>query len=80
MTRIVSRPIVMVRRTKNGMPSIFRDKETVHHVDRVVDWWKETRAWWKDEGPITVYRVITEHGAYDLECREDKWYIYRIHD
>ncbi|WP_035485339.1 hypothetical protein [Alicyclobacillus contaminans] len=80
MSRIVQRPI-RIHRWRNGKPLCFSDGPVVHRVREVIDSWSEMGNWWDGEGGRTMLRVWTDaEAAFDLECVEERWFIYRIWD
>jgi hypothetical protein len=80
VSRLVHRE-VQVQSWRDGEPECFVDGDVVHRVSQVVDRWLEMGNWWDGEGPRTVLRVLTEtQFLFDLECVQQRWYIYRIWD
>jgi hypothetical protein len=88
MSRLVNRPITVTLKPRELFttsapqePATFTDGDYTHHITHIIDWWLESGAWWDDEPPRTVYRVLTaDQGMYDIEFVGGQWFIYRVWD
>jgi hypothetical protein len=70
-------------RTKDGWPQSFRAQDRPIVIAEVLDCWRESRAWWNQEGDIWLWRVLGENqGVYELahDMSQGQWWIARIYD
>jgi hypothetical protein len=80
MSRLVRRK-VEVTVNEYREPVTITDGDRTYIIEMVIDWWKESGAWWENEPHRYVYRVVTEESyMYDLEYTVGEWFIYRVWD
>jgi len=79
VTRIVQRPIEVVKIRPDGAPNSFIDRGTTYHVDILLDYWRESGNWIEGEPHRTVFRILTRnHACLDIEEQSGNWTIYRV--
>ncbi len=75
-----------VRLGVGGIPAAVAwtggDRPRWRPVERILDVWKETGAWWEGEGEITVFRLLLAGGILAEVDRvaDGIWLLHRIYD
>lgn len=67
----------------DGAPRRFKQGETWHIVERVLDRWRVDEGWWEDRVWRSSFRLITRDGLLVVVYRdllEKKWYLQRLYD
>lgn len=82
MSRLIDRPIGPPALDPLGVPCRFRWAGQVHRVERVLDSWQDTGAWWAGEAEKTFWRVQVRGGGVFELWRDagGQWAVYRIWD
>ncbi|PKM47846.1 MAG: hypothetical protein CVV03_01305 [Firmicutes bacterium HGW-Firmicutes-8] len=82
MTKFVDKR-VEVRCDGKNAPLAFRWNGRWAPVNRILEIWKDTGAWWDGEAEKTFYRLETSAGGlYELylDNADQTWFLYRIYD
>ncbi|MEW6182098.1 MAG: DUF6504 family protein [Bacillota bacterium] len=68
---------------ENGVPRSFCWRGGSYSIRTVLEAWKDTGRWWKDEAPKFFFRVETTGGGLweiYLDTARYEWHLYKVYD
>jgi hypothetical protein len=81
MARLIHEPLTVY--TLNGVPAKFIWRRHCYVVKEVVDSWRDTGEWWKEEEEKDFYWVKTVNGGVfclGCELKTKEWFLYKVDD